>query len=40
LMSSLAARLSETSHVWRQALAPYAEGIARALWSMKIEGGA
>jgi CRISPR-associated endonuclease Cas1 len=35
LMSSLAKRLSETSDIWKQALAPYAEGIARALWSMR-----
>ena len=35
LMSSLASRLSETTQIWRQALAPYAEGLARALWSMR-----
>jgi hypothetical protein len=27
-------RLSETSHMWARAVAPFAEGIARALWSM------
>jgi CRISPR-associated endonuclease Cas1 len=31
LMSSLATRLSETAITWRRALAPFAEGIARAL---------
>jgi RHS repeat-associated protein len=31
LMSSLAARLSETGAIWRRAVAPFAEGIARAL---------
>ncbi len=35
LISVLATRLAETSHIWRKALAPYAEGIARALWSMR-----
>jgi hypothetical protein len=35
LMSALATRLAETSRLWRQALAPYAEGLARALWSMR-----
>jgi CRISPR-associated endonuclease Cas1 len=34
LMSSLAVRLSETSEIWAQALAPFAEGIVRTLWSM------
>jgi hypothetical protein len=34
LMSSLAERLSETSDIWARAVAPFAEGIARALWSM------
>jgi hypothetical protein len=33
-MSSLASRLSETSQIWRRALAPFAEGIARSLSSM------
>jgi hypothetical protein len=33
-MSSLAIRLSETSEIWAQALAPFAEGIARTLQSM------
>jgi CRISPR-associated endonuclease Cas1 len=35
LMSSLANRLSETSAIWRRAVAPFAEGIARALWSQR-----
>jgi CRISPR-associated endonuclease Cas1 len=34
LMSSLASRLAETSHIWARAVAPFAEGIARSLWSM------
>jgi hypothetical protein len=33
-MSSLATRLSETSEIWAQTLAPFAEGIVRTLWSM------
>src|SRR6266851_3811959 len=33
LMSSLAIRLSESSGIWRRAVAPFAEGIARSLWS-------
>jgi CRISPR-associated endonuclease Cas1 len=33
LMSSLATRLSETCAIWRRVVAPFAEGIARALWS-------
>jgi CRISPR-associated endonuclease Cas1 len=33
LMSSLATRLSETCTMWGRAVAPFAEGIARALWS-------
>jgi CRISPR-associated endonuclease Cas1 len=35
LMSSLASRLSETCAIWRRAVAPFAEGIARALWSKR-----
>jgi hypothetical protein len=34
LVSSLASELSETANIWRQALAPFAEGIARSLWTM------
>jgi hypothetical protein len=30
----MAERLSETSEIWARAVAPFAEGIARALWSM------
>jgi CRISPR-associated endonuclease Cas1 len=32
LMASLASQLSETAQVWRTALAPFAEGIARSFW--------
>ena len=35
LMSSLANRLSESSELWRRAIVPFAEGIARALWSSR-----
>jgi hypothetical protein len=35
LMSSLATRLSESCTIWRRAVAPFAEGIARALWSQR-----
>jgi len=40
LTSSIAAQLSETTHIWGHALGPFAEGIARSLWSMttKKEG--
>jgi hypothetical protein len=38
LMSSLATRLSETSELWRRAVAPFVEGIARALWSGREQG--
>lgn len=34
LMSPLAAQLSETANTWSHALAPFAEGIARSLWTM------
>ena len=34
LMSSLAVKLSETSDIWARAVAPFAEGIARSIWSM------
>ena len=33
LMGPFAAKLSESASMWRRALAPFAEGIARALWS-------
>jgi CRISPR-associated endonuclease Cas1 len=33
LMGAFAAMLSESASMWRSALAPFAEGIARALWS-------
>jgi CRISPR-associated endonuclease Cas1 len=33
LMGQFAAKLSESALMWRDALAPFAEGIARALWS-------
>jgi CRISPR-associated endonuclease Cas1 len=32
LMSSLAIKLSETASTWKNAVAPFAEGIARSLW--------
>ena len=32
LMDSLAIKLSESALIWRRAIAPFAEGIARALW--------
>jgi hypothetical protein len=32
LMASLATKLSESASIWRRAIAPFAEGIARALW--------
>jgi CRISPR-associated endonuclease Cas1 len=34
LMASVAAQLSETAQVWKTALAPFAEGIARSFWLM------
>jgi CRISPR-associated endonuclease Cas1 len=39
LMSSLASRLSETTHIWAEAVAPFAEGIAQTLWSMTSKQG-
>jgi CRISPR-associated endonuclease Cas1 len=33
LMASLATKLSESASIWRRAVAPFAEGIAHALWS-------
>ena len=33
LMASLAAQLSETTLIWRHAVAPHAEWVARVLWS-------
>jgi CRISPR-associated endonuclease Cas1 len=33
LMASIATQLSETAQVWKTALAPFAEGIARSFWS-------
>jgi CRISPR-associated endonuclease Cas1 len=38
LMGSFAVKLSETAQTWRHALAPFAEGIARTLWSMTSKG--
>jgi CRISPR-associated endonuclease Cas1 len=32
LMASLATKLSESASIWRRAVAPFAEGIARSLW--------
>ena len=37
LTSEFAARLSETSKMWSQALGPFAEWIAHALWSTKSQ---
>jgi len=37
-MASLATKLSESAQIWRRAVAPFAEGIARALWSQQ-QGG-
>jgi hypothetical protein len=33
LMAPFAAKLSESAEIWRRAVAPFAEGIARALWT-------
>jgi hypothetical protein len=38
LMASLAARLSETAPMWRRAVAPYAESVARMFWSPTAKG--
>jgi len=38
LMSSFATRLSETCTIWRRAVAPFAEGIAKALYSQRSAG--
>ncbi len=38
LMASLAVKLSESAEIWRRAVAPFAEGIARSLWSTKTTG--
>jgi hypothetical protein len=40
LMGSFAAKLSESAPIWRKAVAPFAEGIARALWSPNLKGRA
>jgi CRISPR/Cas system-associated endonuclease Cas1 len=37
LMSEFAARLSESSRIWKQALGPFAEWIAHTLWSTKTQ---
>jgi CRISPR-associated endonuclease Cas1 len=39
LMADLAMQLAETSRTWRHAIAPYAEGLARSLWSKKERSG-
>jgi CRISPR-associated endonuclease Cas1 len=39
LSSSLAGELSETSRTWKNLLAPFAEGIARAFWSVDSKPG-
>lgn len=38
LMAPFAAKLSESTQIWRRAVAPFAEGIARALWSQRRDG--
>jgi len=38
LMAPFAAKLSESAQIWRRAVAPFAEGIARALWSHRRDG--
>ncbi len=38
LMASLAVKLSESAEIWRRAVAPFAEGIVRSLWSTKPKG--
>jgi hypothetical protein len=38
LMASLAVKLSESAQIWKRAVAPFAEGIARSLWSSKPKG--
>jgi CRISPR-associated endonuclease Cas1 len=38
LMASLAVRLSETAPMWRRAVAPYAESVARMFWSPTARG--
>jgi CRISPR-associated endonuclease Cas1 len=38
LMASLAVMLSESAQIWRRAVAPFAEGIARSFWSSKAKG--
>jgi CRISPR-associated endonuclease Cas1 len=37
LMGSFAVQLSQTANTWRHAVAPFAEGIAKSLWSMTSE---
>ena len=39
LMASFAIRLSETAPMWRHAVAPIAEWVARALWSASAKPG-
>jgi hypothetical protein len=37
LMGSFAVQLSESSQIWRRALGPFAEGIARSLWTSRTK---
>jgi CRISPR-associated endonuclease Cas1 len=37
LMGSFAVQLSQTARIWRDAVAPFAEGITKSLWSMRSE---
>jgi len=39
LMGSFAVQLSETAQTWRRALAPFAEGISRSLWTSLSKRG-
>jgi len=39
LMGSFAVKLSETAQTWRRALAPFAEGISRSLWTSLSKRG-
>jgi CRISPR associated protein Cas1 len=40
LLAGLAIQFAETSKMWRHALAPYAEGVARSLWPKKSQPNA
>jgi CRISPR-associated endonuclease Cas1 len=38
LMAALASELSQTAEIWRRAVAPFAEGIARVIWTNERQG--